>query len=250
MRAAVLAGTAAALTVYAGWRLGISLDALATGSGRLAEIAGQFLPPHPGDDPGELVRALLETVAMSFSATVLAGFLALPVALLGARLTAPAGPRFFARRGLDVLRGVDTLIWGMIFVSAVGLGPLAGVLAMSMTETGTLAKLFSEALDAADGRPPEALAAAGALPVLQFRYGVWPQVTPILLSHCLYYFESNIRSATVLGVVGAGGIGSHLADRLRAQEWQQAGGILLLILAVVAVVDLICRRLRKSVQQA
>jgi phosphonate transport system permease protein len=135
------------------------------------------------------------------------------------------------------LRGVDQLIWALIFVRAVGLGPLAGILAIIISDTGTLAKLYSEAIENIDRKPVEGVRSVGGGPLQAIRYGVLPQVLPVMLSNMLYTFESNTRSATILGIVGAGGIGFYLSDRVRTMNWEDASFILLLILLTVYLID-------------
>jgi phosphonate transport system permease protein len=152
--------------------------------------------------------------------------------------------RFSARRLYDGLRGIDTLIWALIFVAAVGMGPFAGILALAVPDIGVLAKLFSEALEGADRRQVEAVRAAGANRVLAVRIGLLPQVSPVMLSQMLYTLESNARSSTVLGIVGAGGIGLALSDRIRINNWDEVAFIILLILGMVAVIDWASRKLR------
>lgn len=216
------------------WRVDASPLRIWDGLGKLGWLVALMWPPTPGGALPGLLQALAETLAMAFLGTVLAALLALPLALLGAgNVVGNALLRFTARRFYDGLRGVDTLIWALIFVSAVGMGPFAGLLALAIPDTGTLAKTFSEALEAADRRPVDAV-----------RFGLLPQAAPVMLSFVLYTFESNVRSATILGVVGAGGIGLALADRIRINNWDQAAFIMLVILVTVAAIDWISRRVR------
>jgi phosphonate transport system permease protein len=195
--------------------------------------------------------SLLESLAMAFLGTVLAVVVALPLALLGAgNVIGNMLLRFSVRRLYDGLRGIDTLIWALIFVAAVGMGPFAGILALAVPDIGTLSKLFSEALESADRRQVEAVRAAGANRVLAVRLGLIPQVAPVMLSQILYTLESNARSSTVLGIVGAGGIGLALADRIRINNWDEVAFIVLLILAMVAAIDFVSRRLRLKIIRA
>src|SRR5262249_46888776 len=151
----------------------------------------------------------------------LAAVLAFPLGLLAARNAMPAWAiRFLTRRSLDTLRGVDTLIWALIWVNVVGLGPFAGVLAIMSSDVGAFGKLFSEAIEAADRRPVEGVIAAGGSRLDGIRFGLLPQVLPVMASQVLYYIESNTRSATIIGIVGAGGIGLHLYEQIRTLEWQ------------------------------
>lgn len=228
------------------WRIDASPWRLIQGLSRLGWLLVLMLPPSDGGALTELLSALLDTLAMAFLGTIVAAVVALPLALLGAANVVPVRLlRFALRRSWDGLRGVDTLIWALIFVSAVGMGPFAGVLAIAVPDTGVLAKLFSEAIEAADGRQPEAVRAVGGNRLAVIRYGLLPQVVPVLLSQVLYFFESNVRSASILGLVGAGGIGLALSDRLRINNWDEVAFIVLLILAMVAVIDTGSRALRR-----
>lgn len=234
-----------ALTVYCLWRFELSPFKLWSGLGELGAIVAHLFPPMPGDHPREIFAALLETLAMAFIGTTLAAFVAFPLAFLAAKNTFPFGlARFGVRRFMDVLRGIDQLIWALIFVRAVGLGPLAGIMAIAISDTGTLAKLFSESIENIEKKPAEGLKSAGANNVQTLRFAILPQVVPMFLSSALYMFESNVRSATILGIVGAGGIGFQLSDRIRAHHWEEACFILIVILITVAFIDWISKNLR------
>lgn len=227
------------------WRVDASPERIWAGLGRLGWLLGLMWPPSAGGAFAELLRGLAESLAMALLGTVLATLAALPLALLGAgNVVGSALLRFSVRRVYDGLRGIDTLIWALIFVSAVGMGPFAGILALAVPDTGTLGKLFSEALEGADRRQVEAVRAAGAGRVLAVRLALLPQVAPVMLTQVLYALESNARSSTVLGIVGAGGIGLALADRIRINNWDEAAFIVLMILAMVAAIDLASRAIR------
>jgi phosphonate transport system permease protein len=172
----------------------------------------------------------------------------LPVSLLAARnVVANRIAHFLTRRGLDTIRGVDTLIWALIWVGVVGLGPFAGILAVICSDFGSFGKLFSEAIEAADKKPVEGIQSAGGNHLHGVRFGLLPQVIPILLSQVLYYFESNTRSATIIGIVGAGGIGLQLAEQIRVLEWQRVSFLILLILITVSTIDWISSKLRFAI---
>jgi phosphonate transport system permease protein len=148
---------------------------------------------------------------------------------------------------MDAFRAINELVFALIFVAAVGLGPLAGVLALTIHTTGTLAKLFSEAVEAIDPRPVEGIKATGASRLQEVAYGVVPQVLPLWISFSLYRFEANVRSATVLGIVGAGGIGMSLSESLRGFDYASGAAILLIILVTVSLLDILGTLLRKVV---
>ena len=227
------------------WRIDASPERIWNGLSRLGWLVTLMWPPSPGGALPDLLHGLAESLAMAFLGTLLAALGALPLALLGAgNVVGSALLRFSARRLYDGLRGIDTLVWALVFVSAVGMGPFAGILALAVPDTGTLAKLFSEALEGADRRQVEAVRAAGAGRMLAVRIGLLPQVAPVMLSQLLYTLESNARSSTILGVVGAGGIGLALADRIRINNWDEAAFIVLMILAMVALIDGASRMVR------
>ncbi len=233
------------------WRMDASPERIFNGITKLGWLVALMWPPSAGGVLLELLMSLMESLAMAFLGTLLAVLLALPLALLGAgNIIGNALLRFSVRRIYDGLRGIDTLIWALIFVAAVGMGPFAGILALAVPDIGTLAKLFSEALESADRRQVEAVRAAGASRMLAVRLGLIPQVAPVMLSQILYNFESNARSSTVLGIVGAGGIGLALSDRIRINNWDEVAFIILLILAMVATIDWASRRLRLKVIRA
>ena len=245
---AILTGLAAfALLLFGMAQLGFFGGTLLSGSLRLLEIAGLMLPPDPGSWAHARIfgMALLETVAIAFLGTLSAAILALPVALLAARnVTASRVVRFFSRRSLDTIRSVDILVWALIWINVVGLGPFAGALAIMTADIGSFGKLFSEAMEAADRKPVEGIVSTGGSHALGIRFGILPEVFPVLASQVLYYFESNTRSASIIGIVGAGGIGLHLAEAIRTLELQQTSFIIVLILIAVALIDFVSSHLR------
>jgi phosphonate transport system permease protein len=203
---------------------------------------------NPDWQHGEVYTALLETVLMALLGTMTAAFVGLPLALLAARNFTPSlALRFAVRRLFDVLRGIDMLIWSLIFIRAFGLGPLTGALAIAFTDTGTLGKLFSEALENIDNRQVEGVAATGASRLQRYRFGVIPQILPIFLSQGLYYLESNTRSATVIGALGAGGIGLMLVETMRtSRDWENVAYIIILTICVVMAMDAMSGWLRRK----
>ena len=169
-------------------------------------------------DPGALLplylKGLAETLAIALLGTMLAAVFAFPLAFIAAKnVVAQRIVHFLSRRFLDTIRGVDTLIWALIWINVVGLGPFAGILAVAMSDIGSFGKLFSEAIETADNKPVDGVTSTGGSALHQIRFGIVPQVLPVILSQVLYYFESNTRSATIIGIVGAGGIGLYLPNR-------------------------------------
>ena len=244
----MLMGVAAlALLLFGMAQLGFFGGTLLSGSVRLVEIVGLMLPPDPGSwaHARTFTMALLETVAIAFLGTLSAAILALPVALLAARnVTAARVVRFLSRRSLDMIRSVDILVWALIWINVVGLGPFAGALAIMTADIGSFGKLFSEAMEAADRKPVEGIVSTGGSHALAIRFGILPEVFPVLASQVLYYFESNTRSASIIGIVGAGGIGLYLAEAIRTLELQQTSFIIVLILIAVALIDFVSSHLR------
>lgn len=250
IRMAALVGVLLALAGLAVWRLDVSFWRIITGLGDLGTFVVLMFPPSPGSWANAMVylHALAETVAIAFLGTLLAAILAFPLGLLAARNVVSVRIfQFMTRRSLDTVRGIDTLIWALIWVNVVGLGPFAGVLAIMTSDVGTFGKLFSEAIEASDRKPVEGVTAAGGSRLHQIRFGLLPQVLPVMLSQVLYFFESNTRSATIIGIVGAGGIGLHLVEQIRTFEWDRVAFLILLILAAVAIIDWLSARLRHAI---
>jgi len=225
-----------------------SVARMIAGATRLGDFAVLMMPPDPGKNLQLYVFAMMDTLGIAFLGTVIAATLAFPLAILASRNVLPVWfVRFFLRRSFDTVRGVETLIWALIWISAVGMGPFAGVLAMATADFGAFGKLFSETIETADLKPVEGIRSTGGTPAQEFRFGVLPQLMPVIAGQVLYYFESNTRSATVIGIVGAGGIGLHLSELIRTLEWQHVSFVVLMILVVVAAIDFVSSRLREMI---
>lgn len=195
----------------------------------------------------DVMWAIFETILMAFLGTMGAGLVALPLAFAAARNFSPVmAVRAVVRRIFDFVRGVDALIWTIILARAFGPGPLTGTLAILLTDTGTFGKLFSEALENVDKREIEGVQSTGAKPLQRYRFGVIPQITPILLSQLLYYLESNTRSATIIGAITGGGIGLLLTQAMITQkDWEEVSYYIILILLMVMVMDTVSGWLRR-----
>jgi phosphonate transport system permease protein len=192
-----------------------------------------------------IYRGIAETLAMAFLGTLLGTLGALVVGFLAARNIVTFAPlRQLVRRFLDILRGIDQLVWGLVFVRAVGLGPLAGVLAIFVSDLGTLSKLYSEAIENIDRKQVEGVKSTGARPIQVIRYGYLPQILPVFISQSLYFLESNTRSATILGIVGAGGIGMIIIERFRASLYDQVAFVVLNVLILIFAIDWLSKRVR------
>ncbi|MCR9112425.1 MAG: phosphonate ABC transporter, permease protein PhnE [Rhodobacteraceae bacterium] len=217
-----------------------------SGGGNMALLLEDFLTPNFRYWRSYL-ELMLESVQMAVWGSFLSILLGIPFGLLSSTNLAPSWIVFPVRRLMDAFRAINELVFALIFVAAVGLGPLAGVMALTIHTTGTLAKLFSEAVEAIDPRPVEGIRATGASRLQEVVYGVIPQVLPLWISFSLYRFESNVRSATVLGIVGAGGIGMSLSEALRGFDYASGAAILLIILITVSLFDIFSSLLRKVV---
>ena len=221
---------------------------LLSGMHQLGWITLMMLPPDPGSSLPIYLRALGETLSIALLGTTIAAVFALPVSLLAARNIIPSNLlRFPVRRFLDSIRGVDTLIWALVWINVVGLGPFAGVLAIALSDFGAFGKLCSEAIEAADKKQVEGIRASGGNALHEIRFGLMPQVLPVIAGQVLYFIESNTRSATIIGIVGAGGIGLQLAEQIRVLEWQKVSFLILMILMAVAAIDWISTKLRFAI---
>lgn len=196
---------------------------------------------------GTVLFALVETLVMAVMGTLIASLLGLPLAFLAARNITPFAPlRLALRRLFDFLRGIDMLIWSLIFLRAFGPGVFTGIFAIAFTDTGTLGKLMSEAIENTDGKQKEGIQSTGATRVQQHRYGVIPQILPIFISQSLYYLESNTRSAVIIGAMGAGGIGLQFLGALQTgNDFENVGYMALLVLFTVIMMDMGSAWLRK-----
>ena len=195
----------------------------------------------------DVAWALFETILMAFLGTFGAAIIALPLAFLSARNFAPLmALRFATRRVFDFLRGVDGLIWTIVLSRAFGPGPMTGALAMLLTDTGTFGKLFSEALENVDEKQIEGVRSTGANTLQRHRFGVIPQITPVLISQILYYLESNTRSATIIGAITGGGIGLLLTQAMITQkDWEEVSYYIVLIVLMVMAMDSLSGWLRR-----
>jgi phosphonate transport system permease protein len=207
-------------------------------SGNIGTYAKEFFPPD-FSDWRIYARELVVTVQIALWGTVLAVLAAVPMGLLCSANITPAWVHQPVRRLMDGCRAINEMVFAMLFIVAVGLGPFAGVLALAVHTTGTLAKLFS------DPRPVEGIRATGAHPLVEIAYGVIPQVMPLWLSFMLYRFESNVRSASVVGMVGAGGIGVVLFEVIRGFQYAQTCAVLILLAVSVTLIDLLSATVRK-----
>ncbi|MBL8516539.1 MAG: phosphonate ABC transporter, permease protein PhnE [Betaproteobacteria bacterium] len=214
-------------------------------SGNMAKYAADFFPPNFANWQLYL-KEMLVTLQIALWGTALAVLCSIPLGLLAASNITPWWIHQPVRRVMDAFRAINEMVFAMLFVVAVGLGPFAGVLALWIHTTGTLAKLFSEAVEAIDPQPVEGIRATGAQKLEEIVYGVIPQVMPLWVSYTLYRFEANVRSASVVGMVGAGGIGVVLWEIIRGFYYAETAAVLLIIIVTVTLIDFASGRLRRT----
>lgn len=235
----------AVLAVYA-WFLGateVSFPRFLRGLPWMADFVRRMVPPDLSV-LGSAVTGALQTLQIAVVGTTVAAVLALPLGFLSARNVVAASSFYPARSLLNFFRSIDTMVYALFFVAAVGLGPFPGVLAVVTYTTMTLAKLYSEAIEGIEPGAVEAITATGASRLQVLRFGILPQVLPLFASYVLYRLESNIRAATILGFVGAGGIGFYIQTYLRMINYPAAAAVLLVLVAMVMGVDFASSRLR------
>ncbi|MEP3279354.1 MAG: phosphonate ABC transporter, permease protein PhnE [Stappiaceae bacterium] len=217
---------------------------LFTDAGNMATFIADFL--HPDfTEIDTFVLKMIETIQIAFWGTFLSILFGFPLALLASSNIAPFWIVQPVRRLMDAARAINELVFAILFVAAVGLGPFAGVMALFIHNLGIISKLFSEAVEAIDPRPVEGLRSTGASRLQEIIYGVIPQVMPLWSSFALYRFETNVRSATVLGIVGAGGIGFTFYESFRSFQYDRAAAIIVVVVVAVSLIDILSSQVRK-----
>lgn len=210
---------------------------LAKGVPSIARLAGEMVPPD-FRNAGDWIRPLFQTVIMSVAGTALAIALSVPLACLAARNVTPNAFAYWCAKGvLNALRGIPELILGIFFVAAVGFGVLPGVLALGLHSAGMVGKFFAESMEHADPGPIEAIRSTGATPLQVVLHGILPQILPQMADVSIYRWEYNFRASTVIGLVGAGGIGFELIASLRIMQYREVGALLMVVLAMVCLID-------------
>ena len=233
----------AAVFIWSAVATELSLGRVIEGLPFMWDFLRRMVPPDPSV-LGNALRGAVQTIQIAVVGTAVAAVLALPLGFAAARNAAPGWLFYIARSVLNVFRAVDTLVYALFFVAAVGLGPFPGVLAVVVYTATGLAKLYSEAIEAIEPGPVEAVRATGATLLQVLRWGVLPQLVPQFLSFTLYRFETNIRAAAVLGFVGGGGIGFYIQTYLRLLNYPAAATVLLVLIGLVMIVDFTSSRLR------
>ena len=228
--------------------VGFRPDRLVEGWSGMVDILGRATPPRLDLDWPIIGRRVLETLAIAFSGTLIALVLAFPLAILAARTITPHPLAYAAARAvIAVTRSIPGIVWALVFVAAVGLGPFAGVLAVSVHSIGMLGRLIAEAIEDGDRVPEQALTATGATRMQIVSQAVVPGVAPTVLGVTLYRLDENVRDSIILGVVGAGGLGFEIYTALNLFQYKTAATLLLITLVLVIVVERISATLRKAV---
>jgi phosphonate transport system permease protein len=232
------------LLVFSGQASDLSFVELFQDSGNMVEYVARYFPPDFTDWKFYL-QETLETIAMGIWGTLLAVVLSVPMGILAAENLCPPWIVFPVRLVLDAMRAIHEMVFALVFSVSVGLGPFAGVLALFVHTAGTLGKLFSEAIEAIEPGPVEGIRATGASKIQEIVFGVIPQVMPLWTSFTLYRFEANVRSASVLGIVGAGGIGVSLVQNFRAFKYPKVCAILIVLIVSVSLIDTLSSKIRQ-----
>jgi len=243
-------GIAAFLIILYGWALrGLEIDAetLTNSWPYMTDFISRLWPPNL-EIIDVAIKALIETIQMSLWGTTIGAILSVPIAICSAHNIAPKWLQWPANLLQNVVRSVPSIVLGLLFVAATGLGAPAGTLALGIYTIGYLAKFYQEAIESVEVRSVESLEVVGASWLQVAQYGIFPQVLPLALGYTLWMFEYNIRAAAVLGVVGAGGIGFELVNYIRSFEYNKATTMMLVLLVVVTVIDIISSKWRQRLE--
>jgi phosphonate transport system permease protein len=234
--------------IWSAYGMDVTPDRIFGGLDSTVSFLSRLVPPDLSVTP-TIFESLVETIQMAFIGTTLAAFLSLPISVLAARNVSPLGIRAIARILLVILRTIPSIIWGLFFVAMVGLGPLPGVLALTFYAAGYLGKFYYEGIESISTEPVRHLQTMGASRLQQFRHGVYPQVLPLLVGYTLYMFEYNVRAASILGIVGAGGIGFYLYTYVNNFQYTKATTALIFLVCVVLMIDFASSQLRRILQE-
>ena len=245
LKAAFIVALVAAFYLLAGYLVHFDLGRLASGLPKLGRWIVGAWPPDFAELP-LFLRRTGETVAMAAIGTTLAVLIALPLAVLASRNITPFPRLYYPTRWLlYALRGIDSFVFALLFVAAVGLGPFAGVLGIAFHTSGTAAKFFADQIESTNLGPYEAIRAAGASGPAAVSFALVPDILPLMLSTSLFWWEFNVRASTVLGVVGAGGIGQELKNSMDLLDFSRLFTIIAVILVAVTAIDWFSGWLRK-----
>lgn len=234
----------ATILIFSYYQSELNFPTLLQRGDSMMEYVSSYFPPDFRDWKYYFSETLI-TISMGIWGTLMAAIAAVPLSILASNNMYPVWVVQPIRRLLDAMRAINEIVFALIFVVAVGLGPFAGVLALFVNTTGVLGKLFSEAVESIEPGPVEGIRATGANQIQEVIYGVIPQVMPLWTSFTLYRFESNVRSASVLGIVGAGGIGVSLYQSFGSFEYQKVCAILIILVVATGTIDLFSAKVRQ-----
>jgi phosphonate transport system permease protein len=242
----VVASLFIGITIFSLWKTGLfDLKTIAGGLTRLGMVLSFMIPPKVSPEIFRFIYAIFETLSMAFLGTLLAALFSIPLGFIGAKnIVSNPLIHFVTRRIFDFIRGISELVWALVFIGVVGLGPFAGILAIALADIGSLSKLYAESIENIEKKQVDSVRSTGSNKLQTFRFGIIPQISPVILGNALYYFESNTRSASILGIVGAGGIGLILSDRIRINEWQEVSTVIILIIITVMIIDFVSKKIR------
>ena len=235
------------LVVWAAWNLDAKWSRLLDAPSDLWTLARLMFSDMAWEEFGELVGKMWESISIAWVGTLIAALFAIPLSFLAAENLVPKPVAIFVRQIFNILRAVPEIILALAFIPVFGLSPMAGVMAIGVGSIGSLGKLFYELIEAIDDGPIEAADAVGSTPLQRLRWGVVPQVLPELTSLVMYRFEVNIRASSVLGLIGAGGIGSALAQSIQFKDWGTAGLALIIVVVGTIIVDTISGMIRRRI---
>lgn len=222
----------------------VELSRLVTAGPRIGEFLGRMFPPD-ASVMEEIVKGSAETLRIAILGTLGAVFLSVPLGILASETMAPATLHRSIRTTLALIRAIPLILVAMLMVGAVGLGPLPGIIAVAFHATGMLAKFYAEAIDGVSRAPIAALESAGAGPLLQLRYAIWPQMAPVAARDTIFRFELNLRESLILGIVGAGGIGFYIQTYVRSFQYDKAASVTLAVIVMVVAIEAINVALRR-----
>ncbi len=246
IRRTVIVLVLVALFIWSAQGTDFSLSALIQGGANMLDFVGRMVPPDL-TVAGAAWKSLVETIQIAFVGSMVGVVLALLPSFLAAKNVTPPALTILFRTLLTFIRTIPIIVWALLFVAAVGLGPFPGILATAMYTIGFVGKLFYEAIEAVERAQVEAVQSTGASRLNVWRYGVLPQVAPHFLGYALYIFEYNVRAATVLGIVGAGGVGFYLLHYMRSFQYEMAATVILMTLPVVLLIDAASMYVRKKI---
>lgn len=241
----------AGIILFAYWQslqgTNVNVAELVRGLPAIGSLLKEMFPPD-WSYMAQLGKPVIETLQIGIVASVMAAILSVPLAFLAAKNVSPHPAIYYpVRLILTICRGVSELIWALLIVVAVGLGPFAGVIALIIFCVGMVGKLVADAVESVDPGPLEAMSAAGASRWKVFLYGAWPQVLPLYLTYCLYYWDHNTRQAVVLGFVGAGGVGYALFFNLSTYYFEKAMMAMIVLILMIVAIDRFCLYLRRKI---